>query len=378
LKRRTFPRAVWLAAAGLLLAGWVHGGQITDRIWLKGRKEPHLGQISGESIDGVKVGLATFSITGIVRIQYGDAPFAFREAEQHREQGRYEEATRLYETALRDKLMQRRWWLDPNCKYKIALCHLGQDEYDDAVKAFQKVLGEHKDSRWTPDAILGLGEVYFEQKKYNNAIQQFDALAKLAAAKNFEEWQLRATLWKAKALRANKNPDDALRLIQQIVDTGQGGKYGDIVIAARTEQAVILMAKGQNNKAVDLLQKLIQEIAPSVAQEIGDGSETRNQRIEATCFNTLGRCYLQMASKAGDAKKKESLHYEALLSFLWNVVLYQRLPAVHAEALFYAAQCFEKLNQRTRATELRNELVQRYPDSTFARQVRPEGRGAGN
>ncbi len=362
-----------VAAAALLCAVAASAGQITDRIWLKGAKEPQIVQIDEESVDGIKAGRANFSIVGVTRIQYGDAPFAFREAEQHREQARYEEAIRLYETALRDKVCKRPWWLHPNCKYKIALCHLEEgSDLAAAAKAFQTALAEHPTSRFQPDIILGLGRAHFRQKKYAEAIRQFDELARLAATKNFEEWLYRAYLWKARALREDGRLKDALALIQRIVGAAKGEKYEDIYIAARTEEAVIYMAQGLYDKAVDLLGKLIQRIGPAVAKEIEGGSGTRSQRIEATCFNTLGRCYLQMGNKAADAAKKQSHHYEALLSFLWTVVLYQRLPAEHAEALFYGAQCFEKLKKRTRATELQNELVQRYPDSTFARRTRPE------
>jgi tetratricopeptide (TPR) repeat protein len=369
-------RPLWLAAA-LLVAATATAGQVTDRVWLKGGKDPQVTQITKESLDGITAGNIVFPITGIVRIQYGDAPFAFREAEQHRDQGRYDEAIRLYETALKDQVCKRPWWLHPNCKYKIALCHLEADELDDAEKTFRSVISEHAESRWVLDAMLGLGRVQFDRKKYANAITQFDELAQLAARKNLEEWQLRASLWKARALREDKRTDDALSLIQKIVKAPQGSRYQDIVTAARTEEAVIYMAQGKYKEAVDLLQKLIQDVAAAVAEEVNEGGDTRAQRIEAVCFNTLGHCYLQQGNKKADAKDKEGLYYEALLSFLWNVVLYQRLPAEHAEALYYAAECFDKLDQRTRATELRNELVQRYPDSTFARKIRPETKAAG-
>lgn len=376
MNRTAARRLAPLVAVGLVLcAGVVTAGQITDRVWLKGRDQPQLVQVTGESIDVIKASPVSFSLKAVVRVEYGDAPFAFREAEQHREQARYDEAIRLYETALRDQVCKRRWWLEPNCKYKIALCHLEAGEPDDAAKAFQKLLAEHAETRWKPDAILGLGRVYFDQKKYGGAIGQFDELARLAAAKDWEAWLLRAYLWKARALRANKRPKEAMDFINKIVGI-PGEKHEDIHIAARTEEAVIYMAEGQYDEAVDLLGKLIQRIAPAVAQEIERGTETRTQRIEARCFNTLGRCYLEMGNKkAKTSKDKESRYWEALLSFLWDVVLYQRLPAEHAEALFYAAQCFDKLDQRTRATELRNELVQRYPDSTFAQSVQPKKAG---
>jgi len=375
LKRNAVPR---LAAAVLLLAALpAAAGQISDKIWLRGTEEPQVVQITEETIDGIKAGAVSFSLKAVVRVQYGDGPFAYREAEQHEEQARYEEAIRLYETALRDQVCQRRWWLEPACKYRIALCQLESGELDEAVKSFQKLLAEHANTRWKLDALLGLGRVYFDKKQYGPAITQFKELATLAAQKQFEEWGFRANLWEAKALREDGKLDDALQLIQKIVGAATGDRYEDIYIAARTEEAVILMAKGKYDEAVELLGKLVQRIGTAVAKEIESGGETRVQQIESVCFNTLGQCYLQMGNKAGDDNKKKGYYHEALLSFLWTVVLYQRLPAQHAEALFHAAECFEKLGQRTRADELRNECIQRYPDSPFGRRLRPAERAAG-
>jgi tetratricopeptide (TPR) repeat protein len=89
------------------------------------------------------------------------------------------------------------------------------------------------------------------------------------------------------------------------------------------------------------------------------------QRTEAQCYNELGQCYLLQGAKSG---KKDDLR-EALLAFLWNVVLHSRLRAEYTEALFNAAVCFEKLGERPRAAELRNELLKSFPESPQARKL---------
>jgi tetratricopeptide (TPR) repeat protein len=362
-------------AAGLLLASLVvsaaTAGTAMDKIWLKGAKEPQIVRVTGESVDGTQL---KFSIAGILRVEYGDAPFSFKEAHQHREQGRYEEAIRLYEAALRSKLVadDRRFWLEPNCLYYIALCRLEEGgDIKAAEAAFAKLLSAHPKTRFLPDATLGLGRVQFDQQKYTDAMKRFDELARVAAEKNWEGWLYRAYLWKSRCLRELKRYDDAIGLISKIVGGAKGEKFEDIYVEARVEEAILHMARGKHDKAVDLLRGLIKRIAAAVADEVQKGADTRVQRIEARCFNTLGQCYLAMAKSTSDKKKAEGYLREAQLSFLWTVVLYQRLPVEHAEALFYGAECFEKLDQRPRATELRNELIQRYPDTPFARKVRP-------
>jgi len=374
----TSPTPLLRCAAGLFLAllglSAATAGTAMDKVWLKGAKDAQIVRITAESVDGVVAGRLNFSIAGVVRVEYGDAPFSFKEAHQHREQGRYEEAIRLYEAALRSKLVaaERRFWLEPNCLYYIALCRLEEgSDLKAAEAAFAKLLGAHPKTRFLPDATLGLGRVQFDEKKYADAMKRFDELARVAAEKNWEGWLYRAYLWKSRCLRELKRHDDAMQLITKIVGGAKGEKFEDIYVEARVEEAVLLMAQGKHDKAVDLLRSLIKRIAAAVAGEVQKGADTRVQRIEARCFNTLGQCYLAMAKSSSDKTKADGYLREAMLSFLWTVVLYQRLPIEHAEALFYGAECFDKLSQRPRATELRNELIQRYPDTPFARKVRP-------
>ena len=375
MKSNRAPFRWRLSAVGLLLAALVvptaSAATIIDRIWLRGKAEPQSGTVTEASIDGVKMGQAQFSLAGVVKIAYGDAPRGFRDGLSYREQGRYDEAVRALQSALRGKL-GREWWVKPDSRYYIALCYLEEGaDLAKAEKAFEELVEKHPTTRFLPDAILGLGRVKFTQGKYKDAIVQFDKLISLAARKAWESWQYQGYLWKARALRQDTRYKEALALIKKIVDNARDAKFEDVYTEALTEQAILLMDQGTYDAAIDLLGKLVKRIAPAVAKEIGDGSETRMQRTEARCFNTLGACYLKMGNKATGAKK-EGYHRDALLAFLWTVVLYQRLPAEHAEALFNAAECFNKLKQQKRATELANELSQRYPDSPYTRRVQPK------
>ena len=75
-----------------------------------------------------------------------------------------------------------------------------------------------------------------------------------------------------------------------------------------------------------------------------------------------GDMILQVASPTG-ADYKNAL----VDGYLRVIVLYSREAAnVMPEALYKAAQCFDKLGQSPRAAKFRNQLATDFPDSPWA------------
>lgn len=379
MKLAPTSRAPLAAAAGLLLAAglgsraWA-GAQ--DKIYQKGAAEPVLAVITGESIDEIKSaggaeGAVSFPTRGVDRIDYADRPFAFKDGEEKRKMGRYAEAIDLLGNAMRtDPRMCRQFWLLPGCRFQIAMCYLEDGSDMKTAKAkFEEFLENHRDSRYLLDAYLGLGRVLFAAKDYDGALTRFGSLAAEAVKKNWEEFMFLGYLWQGRTLMEQGKYDQALDTVERVIKGAPPDKYGDIVIQAKTAKATILVRQEKFDKAVALFRELIKEIGPFVAREIAKESEgsrdTRMQRTEAQCYNELGQCYLLQGAKSG---KKDDLR-EALLAFLWNVVLHSRLRAEYTEALFNAAVCFEKLGERPRAAELRNELLKSFPESPQARKL---------
>jgi len=338
----------------------------TDQIWLKGNPNPIRATIVSESLDSIKTLGPAFSPAGVEKIIYGDTPAAFREGITHYETARYDDAVKYFESAMRLPNV-RKFWLEPACLYYIGLCYLESGaDLGKAEESLTELIGMGTKTRWLPDARLALGRVYLAAKNYKKAYAQFEELAKLATQHSWEERLLRAYLWQGRCLLEEKNYTRALAVLQKVT-TADPDRYGDIVVQAKTAEATVHVRRGDYEKGAELLEDLIREIGPKVAKEINDGSGTKMQRTEAQCYNALGQCYLRKATQTN----KPDDYREALLAFLWTVVLHGQFPADHAEALYYAAECFEKLKQNSRATELRNELAQRYPDSPFTEKLQP-------
>ena len=352
----------------LLLAGAPVGRAATigsDAIHRKAQGEPIRGVITAETIDGVQFGeKMSIPSVAISQVDYYDTPEAFRRGHDRRQQGIFAEAIKYYETAAKTPNV-RKFWIEPACLYYAGLCHLDEGvDMAAAVAKFQELLQGYPNSRYVPDTLLGLGRAHYTARKWEAALAQFKKLAELAAGKTaWEEWLGTAYLWQAKTyLDANK-PVEAMANAKKVKDVVQDPKH-DIVVQARAVEAKVMLEQDKPKEAVDMLRALIKDLAPRVAEEIDrSDAAARLQRTEAQCYNALGQAYLKLYAKS---KKEEDLR-ESLLAFLWTVVLYPRsqFALEHAEALFHAAQCFEKLKQKARATELLNELSEKYPDSPY-------------
>jgi len=370
----TRHHALWVVAGLLaaLLAGRAALAGAADQVFQKGAEKPLVVYITSETYDEIKTtgGGPSFNPMGIDHIVYGDRPQAFHEGEEMRKQGRYEEAIRYYEAALRTPpTMTRHELLDPACYYSIALCLLEDGSDLAAAEAkFKELLEKSPKTRLYPDALFGLGRVMVRAKKYDAAVAQFEKLIKIAVEKSWEEWTYQGYLGKAQALLELEKYKDALAAANKTADA----RYTDIRIQGESIKAQIYVRQGEYAQAAKLLRELVDKLAPEVAREIERNTGSRMQRTEAQCYNALGHCYLKQGTKnKSDKNKSDDDIREAALSFLWTVVLHQRQPAEHAEALFYAAECFTKLKDNSRATELRNELTEKYPDSPYSRQIRP-------
>ena len=77
---------------------------------------------------------------------------------------------------------------------------------------------------------------------------------------------------------------------------------------------------------------------------------------------------IEMGRSLSDQEGEENTR-TALMSYLRVIILYSQFPDEHAEALFWASKCFDKLKQSDRARELRAELTRSFPNSPWAKRV---------
>ncbi|MCB1542562.1 MAG: tol-pal system protein YbgF, partial [Rhodoblastus sp.] len=58
-------------------------------------------------------------------------------------------------------------------EYEQAAALLKQGQYDGAQKGFEGFVAKHARSRYTPDAVFGLGETFFQRGRHREAAEQY-------------------------------------------------------------------------------------------------------------------------------------------------------------------------------------------------------------
>jgi len=101
----------------------------------------------------------------------------------------------------------------------------------------------------------------------------------------------------------------------------------------------------------------------AVARQVIRGASPAEKELLAAGFMVLGTC--QRAAGGQDQ--------DAVISFLTVDLVYNLVPAVHAEALYQLVELWNAANEPERAREAGQVLVTSYPDSPWAAKLpRPE------
>jgi tetratricopeptide (TPR) repeat protein len=153
-------------------------------------------------------------------------------------------------------------------------------------------------------AGVAAGRALLAQGKINEAQSAFDRVVATEAEGDLAQSQrLAARLGKASAQVASKRPDEAIKMVDDILKT----------------------------------------------------ADAEDVNLMARAYNVLGTAHRQ----AGRTK-------EALLAFLHVDLLYPSQPDTHAEALFNLSELWEEMHKSERANAARKTLEETYKDSPWA------------
>ncbi|MEN6449562.1 MAG: tetratricopeptide repeat protein, partial [Thermoguttaceae bacterium] len=159
-------------------------------------------------------------------------------------------------------------------------------------------------------AAVASARVLLDEGKATEAIEAFDKILAVNAEGDAAPRQQKAAkVGKAAALVALKKPDDAVKLIDEVIEaTDTDAKSEEAPLAARA-------------------------------------------------YNVLGAAHRQ----AGRTQ-------EALLAFLHVDLLYPNVPDAHAEALANLAGLWEQVHKAERASRARQTLKDQYPESPWTKK----------
>jgi hypothetical protein len=115
-------------------------------------------------------------------------------------------------------------------------------------------------------------------------------------------------------------------------------------------------------------QKKFQEAADFLTDMIPDAKDDKS--LLATVRVALGDCYYAWADTLDDENQRAATVKNALVNYLWIVVVLNSEKAELAKSLYYAGECWKKLGEPQRAKALHDELRKDFARTKWAGMVR--------
>jgi tetratricopeptide (TPR) repeat protein len=220
-------------------------------------------------------------------------------------------------------------WEKAEALYFVGYCLLEAGDAKNAAAAFRKYLTDHRESKdwWVPHAVYGLGMAALELGQPRSAETHFKELPGFG-----RQWNLRALMGEAHALRIGKKYVESRNLFNKII--------GDARLPAALRQEAMVgyahtqMAQEQYDQVIERLNAWFFDGA--LASDIAYSE----WRARATLL--MGRAHLARGTQLG--------LQEAEVYLLKTAALYGEYPAVYKEACRDLVAVYEKLGRSAQAS----------------------------
>lgn len=346
--------AVWLAALAAAIAFAPETRGQDTVVLTDGRRISNV-TVLRDHFDGVAVDRdrdgeedEVFDPEQVVRVEYGDTPAAYRQAEielRGRRLGRAAEQFRL--TLAGDEPVDYRLVQYANFRLAETLRRMGRDDAalrEEAKKAYREVVAAVPLGRLVPHSIRGLGQMLLEEGDAPAAEREF---ARLVREERFgTPWNLRGKLLVARAKGLQGQHEEGTALCDEVADTAQQAGLASIAAGAAQTRADVLLDAGQLEAAYEAF------------MEIARNADEKDGETLAFAYNGIGEALLGQGSPR-----------EALLAFLRVRVLYFEAAEELPRALYGAARGFAMLREGAKARELVALLQKDYPDSLWTAKI---------
>lgn len=226
------------------------------------------------------------------------------------------------------------------CNGKLALG--GSGDPADAGRQIKAFIDANGNSYRYYAANELAGDILVSMGKYDAATNFYKALSTAPA----DAYKIKAGIDIGKAKLAEKKYEDALKEFDTALSLTEKSKAPVAQkLAAMLGEAACLGETGKPEEGV----KLVDEVLKQLSAEEGD--------LHAWAYVVEGNCYRKMPNHTK----------QALLAYLHVDVLYFSNPQYHAEALWNLASLWQDLKKVDRATQASALLKERYPNSSWAK-----------
>ena len=340
-------RSVILALAMSFAVGGV--SQALDSV--KTAKSTLLGRVVGTSpmkVDleqGASGKTRVIPVNQIQTVFYEGEPVELKTAKIHVFGGHYAEALaaleRIQENVDEPTIRQDIEFYRALCAAKMALA--GSGKITDAGRMMKAFADANTESHHYFEASEIVGDLLVAIGQYALAAEYYGRLDKAP----WPDYKMRAGVAAGRALLAQGKIDEAQKAFDKVIAIqAEDSLAQEQQTLARLGKAGALVDTRQPDEAVKMVEEILKTADPE------------NAPVLPRAYNVLGTAHRQ----AGRTK-------EALLAFLHVDLLYPSAPDAHAEALANLADLWEQLQKPERARRARETLDEQYPDSPWAKKA---------
>ncbi len=312
------------------------------------------GKLSGRIVgmDSTKIDLQQGSggllqevpVNEIQAVDYEAEPADLKAAKKHALDGHYADALaaleRIKEKPARREMQQDVEFYKALCSARLALG--GSMKIVDAGRMVKSFADANPQSYHYLEASETVGDLLVALGQYPQAAEYY---ARLENAP-WPDYKMRAGVASGRALLAQGKAREAAAAFDKVLAIEAEGELAQVQhTAASLGKASALVALKKPDEAVTIVEEIIQKGDPEDAP------------LMARAYNVLGAAQRQ----AGRVK-------EALLAFLHVDILYSSVPEAHAEALANLVELWQQVHKTDRANRARQTLEELYKDSPWAKK----------
>src|SRR3954447_6254902 len=325
-------------------------GEVTDRVRLQRGSET--GEVTKMTryevtVDKGAVGAVPIAVNEIRSVVFEGEPAELTQARVNSGNGAFAKALGLLEKIAadqvkRDFIKQDIEFYKAYCASRLALS--GEGEITDAGKQLNLFVRNYPGNFHFLEASELMGDLLMASGRFDFAEKQYAELAKAP----WPVYKMKAAVSLGRSLQAQGKHAEAIQQFDAalaMADDG-GADAQNQKLSATLGKAVSLADAGKSDDAVKIIQKVIQDADP------------QQKELHARAYNALGNCY-----------EKSKQTKDALFAFLRVDVVYSNVPEAHAEALAHLVPLWKAVGNEEQAREARETLLQRHGNSKWAKQV---------
>ena len=299
------------------------------------------------TIDKGAAGSVPLAVNEIRSIAFEGEPAELTQARVNTGNGAFAKALALLEKISADQV--KRDFVKQDIEFYKAyvasrLALSGSGEITDAGKQLNLFVRNSPDNFHFLEASEMMGDLLMASGRFDFAEKQYAELAKAP----WPVYKMRAAVSLGRSLQAQGKHAEAIEQFDAalgMADDG-GADTKNQKLSATLGKAVSLAEAGKGDDAVKIIQKVIQDADP------------QQKELHARAYNALGNCY-----------EKSKQTKDALFAFLRVDVVYSNVPEAHAEALAHLVPLWKAVGNEEQSREARETLLQRHGNSKWAKQV---------